>query len=81
MTEIKNPIRKYLDTKGISPTAFAEKAGIPPSTLSKFLHCIPNMKIETVIKISNAADGLITYNDIWKAYLAYKKAGILWNYK
>ena len=81
MSIIKNPIREYLNIMKIKPIDFAIKAQILPSTLSKFMDCIPNMRMETVIKLSEASEGLITFNDIYKAYKAYQSIGKLWNYK
>ncbi len=60
----------YLTREKTSPAAFAEKVGVPASTISRILKGDRSPRLETIAKIEEATDGAVTANDFMAAHAA-----------
>lgn len=60
----------YLEKYGVTPSRFASKAGLQPSTIIRILNGErPTPGIETLAKIMRASHGEVTPNDFASAFL------------
>jgi transcriptional regulator with XRE-family HTH domain len=53
----------YIEAQGISPSKFAERIGVPPSTITRILSGNREPGLGLLKKIHAATDGAVTPND------------------
>lgn len=54
----------YIAANGLTPAAFARKAGVQPSTIFRLLNGSRRAESETAAKITAATNGLVTIQDL-----------------
>lgn len=53
----------YLAQENLSPSQFADRLGVPASTVSRILQGEREPRLGTIAKIREATNGLVTAND------------------
>ena len=58
----------YLSEAGLKPAEFADKLGVPPSTIGRLLNGERSPRLETIAKIEAATGGRVTVQDFYEQH-------------
>jgi len=56
-------LKKYLEENGIKKSFFAKKIGVDPTHFSRWLNGSTIPRLDYILKIEEATDGLVTSKD------------------
>lgn len=57
-------LSEYLQETGTKPSAFAEKMGVAPSTVSRIINRDRSMSLDMAVKMSRATGGRVSIDDL-----------------
>jgi predicted transcriptional regulator len=63
-------LETYLDEKKLSPTEFAGRCGVPPSTITRLLARERSPGFSLLVKIYDVTGGLVSPNDFLATHAA-----------